>query len=220
LELTLVGVRMMSTNLLHRAVGTFADRNTVESALMRLKNANTNMSNVSVVVKSEENYPDQIAGVGVTDTLGNHAGEGASTGAITGAAIGGVAGLLIGIGALAIPGIGPVMTAGALTTALATSASGGAIGAATGGLGGALAGLGIPEGRAEEYSEIVRQGGYLIMVDGSEEEVRSAQAILGQNFSTYSASSPTFVDRATNFEGDTVEQRVTTQIPGETHDLK
>jgi hypothetical protein len=56
------------------------------------------------------------------------------------------------------------------------------------------------------------------MVDGSEEEVRSAQAILGQNFSTYSASSPTFVDRATNFEGDTIEQRATTQIPGESHD--
>jgi hypothetical protein len=209
---------MMSTNLLHRAVGTFADRNAVESALMRLNNANTDMSNVSVVVKDEEDHPDHIAGVGVTDTLGNRAGEGASTGAITGAAVGGVTGLLVGIGALAIPGIGPVMTAGALMTALATSASGGAIGAATGGLGGALVGLGIPKGKAEEYSEIVRQGGYLIMVDGSEEEVHSAQAILGQNFSTFTAPSPTFVDRATNFEGDTIEQHTTTQIRGDSHD--
>ncbi len=171
----------MSTDLTHRAVGSFANRTAAEQALTYLRETGFNMNNVSVAVKDEETQPDKIAGVGVTDTLGNHGKEGAAKGAATGATVGGITGLLVGIGALAIPGLGPVMLAGALGTAAATAAAGGAIGAATGGLAGTLIGLGIPEGQAEGYSEVVREGGYLVMVDGSEEEIQKAQATLNSS---------------------------------------
>ncbi|MBC8121727.1 MAG: hypothetical protein H7Y22_07830 [Gemmatimonadaceae bacterium] len=134
------------------------------------------MSDVSVVSKHDD--ADSIAGAEVTEDVGNKADEGAAKGATTGGLLGGVTGLLVGIGALAIPGIGPVMTAGALSTALATTAAGGAIGAAAGGLAGALVGLGIPEERARTYNETVSRGGYLVMVDGSEAELQQAAAIL------------------------------------------
>jgi len=205
-----LGAGIMSTNLMHRAVGAFADRDAVEIAIHRLRDADFNMGNVSVAVKNEENTPDKIDGVGVTDTLGDHSKEGAATGATTGVAVGGLAGLLVGIGAVAIPGLGPVMLAGALGTAAATAVAGGAIGAATGGLAGTLIGLGIPEGPAERYSEVVREGGYLVMVDGSEEEIQRAHAILSttsiQDLAVYSGSSPTFVERARNFDGETIDQ--------------
>ena len=84
--------------------------------------------------------------------------EGATIGASTGGAIGGTIGLLAGIGALAIPGLGPFIAAGPIIAAL----SGGAIGAGVGGLTGALIGMGIPEYEAKRYEGKVKEGGILI----------------------------------------------------------
>ena len=86
--------------------------------------------------------------------------EGATVGASTGGVVGGTIGLLAGIGALAIPGLGPFIAAGPIMAAL----SGGAIGALGGGLTGALVGLGIPEYEAKRYEGKVREGGILISV--------------------------------------------------------
>jgi hypothetical protein len=150
------------------------------------------MDDVSVVGKDAGSH-NQIAGVEMSNkATGNKADEGAATGAATGAALGGLGGLLVGLGALAIPGIGPVMAGGALATALATTATGGAIGAAAGGLTGALVGLGIPEERARYYNDRVNHGDYLVMLDGSDEELRRAQPILArhgiQDWGFYDAS--------------------------------
>ena len=99
------------------------------------------------------NYPqyglDRPARADNTDT-----GSGAGTGAGIGAVLGGAAGLLAGIGALAIPGVGPVVAAGALTATLA----GAGVGAAVGGLVGALVEAGIPREHADIYAEAVRRG--------------------------------------------------------------
>src|SRR6187200_1147948 len=94
--------------------------------------------------------------------------EGASTGAAAGGITGGVLGLLAGIGALAIPGVGPFIAAGPIMAAL----SGAAIGAGTGGLVGALVGLGIPEIEAKRYQDKLKSGNYLIAVaaDGDEKD--------------------------------------------------
>src|SRR6187397_2262694 len=101
------------------------------------------------------------------DTGGTHdfghvkatkAPEGATTGAATGGATGGVLGLLAGIGALAIPGLGPFIAAGPIMAAL----GGASVGAATGGLIGALVGLGIPEYEAKRYEGRIREGGILL----------------------------------------------------------
>ena len=72
------------------------------------------------------------------------------------------------------------MLGGAIATALATAVSGGVIGAATGGLVGGLVGLGIPEDRAKMYSDRVSRGEYLVMVEGSEEEIRRAETVLNR----------------------------------------
>jgi hypothetical protein len=176
----------------HRAVGVFPHRRDAEAALRDLRDSGFDMDDVSVVGKDAGSH-DQIAGVEMSNkATGNKADEGVATGAATGATLGGLGGLLVGLGALAIPGIGPVMAGGALATALATAATGGAIGAAAGGLTGALVGLGIPEERARYYNDRVNRGDYLVMLDGSDEELRRAQPILSrhgiQDWGFYDAS--------------------------------
>ena len=93
--------------------------------------------------------------------------EGATIGAGTGGTLGGVVGLMAGLGALAIPGLGPFIAAGPLMAAL----GGGAIGAGVGGITGALIGLGVPEYEAKRYQGAVKEGGILISVhtDNSDE---------------------------------------------------
>src|SRR6201986_3902086 len=86
--------------------------------------------------------------------------EGATTGAATGGVTGGVIGLLAGIGALAIPGVGPFIAAGPIMAALAGVGVGGAVGGFTG----ALIGLGIPEYEAKRYEGRVKDGGVLLSV--------------------------------------------------------
>lgn len=159
-----------------RAVGVFSSRQDAEYALNELRDAGFPMNKVSIIAKDASDA--KIAGAGVRDVDDNQADDGAKTGAIAGGALGGITGLLVGLGALAIPGIGPVMLAGATATAIATTLSGTAIGAAAGGLIGALIGLGIPEERARVYSDRVSRGDYLVIVDGNDDEIRRAEAIL------------------------------------------
>ncbi|HEY9846226.1 MAG TPA: DUF2382 domain-containing protein [Candidatus Caenarcaniphilales bacterium] len=162
-----------------RAVGVFPSRREAEHALNELRDSGFPMEKVSVVAKDSD-PKDQLGGAHMSDHPGNKADEGAKAGVVAGGALGGLTGLLVGLGALAIPGIGPVMLAGAGATAIATALSGGAIGAAAGGLGGALIGSGIPEERAKVYSDRVSQGDYLVMVDGTDEELRRAESILSR----------------------------------------
>ncbi len=103
---------------------------------------------------------------GGTRDVGHVKATKAPEGATTGAATGGVIGLLAGIGALAIPGVGPLIAAGPIMAAL----SGAAVGAATGGVVGGLIGLGIPEIEAKRYEEKLKKGNYLIAVHAEESE--------------------------------------------------
>jgi hypothetical protein len=162
-----------------RSVGVFPTRRAAELALEELKNSGFPMDKVSVIAKDGDRQSD-IADVEVEDhdRVGNKADEGAATGAVTGGVLGGLTGLLVGLGTLAIPGIGPIMLAGAGATALATTVAGGAIGAAAGSLVGALVGLGIPEERARVYNDRVAQGEYLVIVDGTDAEIDHAYKIL------------------------------------------
>lgn len=162
-----------------RSVGVFSTRQKAELALEELRDSGFSMDKVSIIARDGDREKD-IANVEVEDhdRVGNKADEGATTGAVTGGVLGGVTGLLVGLGALAIPGIGPIMLAGVEATALATALAGGAIGAAAGGLVGGLVGLGIPEERAKVYSDRVTQGDYLVIVDGTEAEIDRAHKIL------------------------------------------
>ncbi|MBD2102936.1 general stress protein [Leptolyngbya sp. FACHB-261] len=191
-----------------RAVGVFSSYAQAEQAVRELRTAGFSMDDVSVVARDAERG-QRMAGADVTDErgLGNKADEGAGAGATTGGVLGGLAGLLVGIGALAIPGIGPVMTAGALGTALATTAAGAGIGAAAGGLVGALVGLGIPEERAHAYHSRVEQGSYLVMVEGSQNDVNQAEAILRrggiQDFGVYDSPEGSYRVRSREIDPNT-----------------
>ena len=92
--------------------------------------------------------------------------EGATTGGVAGGVTGGVLGLLVGIGTLAIPGVGPFIAAGPIMAAL----GGAAIGGTTGGVIGGLIGLGIPEFEAKRYEERLRSGNFLIAVDADDSD--------------------------------------------------
>lgn len=95
--------------------------------------------------------------------------EGAAAGGASGALLGGLAGWLVGIGSLAIPGLGPFVAAGPLMAAL----SGAAAGAAAGGITGALLGMGMPEYEARQYEGKLREGGALVSVHTSNREQRA-----------------------------------------------
>jgi uncharacterized protein (TIGR02271 family) len=125
-----------------------------EAIVERLKSAGFSDSDISVL------FPDKGSTRDFAHKKETKMPEGATIGAGTGGAVGGTIGLLAGIGALAIPGLGPFIAAGPIMAAL----SGGAIGAGVGGLAGALVGLGIPEYEAKRYEGKVKEGGILISV--------------------------------------------------------
>ncbi len=175
-----------------RAVGVFSTRHETEQALGELRTSGFDMNKVSVIAKDADSKGD-IAGIDVKDSADNKADEGATKGALTGGTLGGLTGLLVGLGLVAIPGIGPIMLAGASATAIATTLAGTALGAAAGGLIGALVGLGIPEEQAKVYSDRVARGDYLVLVDGTEAELAKAETILSrggiQHWSMYDSPS-------------------------------
>src|SRR4051794_2101529 len=95
----------------------------------------------------------------IADETGTVAEETAATGALAGGTLGGLTGLLVGVGALAIPGAGPIIAAGPI----ASSLIGAVAGAGLGGLTGALIGIGIPDHEAEYYGNSVKEGKILVL---------------------------------------------------------
>jgi hypothetical protein len=173
--------RDKNMNMKHerRAVGVFPNRLETESALLEIKSSGFPMDNVSVVGRNAD-PEDRVAGVEVHKSIDNKADEGAVAGAVTGGTLGGITGLLVGLGTLAIPGVGPILLAGAAATTLATTLAGTAIGAGGASLLGALIGLGVPDNDAQIYSDRLEQGYYLVVVDGTETQVRHAGEILAR----------------------------------------
>lgn len=160
-----------------RAVGAFSSRNDIEYALRELRDAGFDMNKASVIARNTDTG-NEVAGVETQEDVGNKADEGAATGAVTGGLFGGITGLLVGLGSLAIPGVGPVLLAGEIATTLVTTIAGAGVGAATGGLLGALVGLGIPEERAKIYNQRIERGDYLLILDGTEASINRAEAIV------------------------------------------
>jgi hypothetical protein len=125
-----------------------------DAVVAKLRSAGFSDNDISVL------FPDKGSTRDFAHKKATKMPEGATVGASTGGVVGGTIGLLAGIGALAIPGLGPFIAAGPIMAAL----SGGAIGAGVGGLTGALVGLGIPEYEAKRYEGKVKEGGILISV--------------------------------------------------------
>ena len=139
----------------HVAVlGIYANYSSVENAVDVLKAAGFRNTDISVL------FPQKAGSKEFAHDKGSRAPEGAAVGAGTGAVLGGALGWLVGIGALAIPGLGPFIAAGPIMAALA----GMGVGGAAGGITGALVGLGIPEHEAKRYEIRVKEGGILLSV--------------------------------------------------------
>jgi len=134
--------------------GIYSTTNALANGLAGLKEKGFRNTDISVL------YPDNIGSKDLAHEKSTKAPEGASAGAGTGAAIGGILGWLVGIGAVAIPGLGPFIAAGPILAALAGMGAGGALGGITG----ALIGLGIPEYEAKRYEGRIRKGGILLSV--------------------------------------------------------
>lgn len=154
-------------------VGLFDTFPHAQNVVEQLINAGIDRSNVSVVSRNRTGMSDA--------STESSAAEAAGAGAIGGTVLGGTLGLLVGIGALAIPGIGPVIAAGPLAAALGSTALGAGIGAAAGGLIGALVGAGVPEEDANMYAEGVRRGGTLVTVNAEDTMADRAYSIMQQN---------------------------------------
>ena len=139
----------------NRAVfGIYGSTAQTERAVNALIEAGFASQDVSVLM------PDQQSTREFAVTKETKAPEGAAAGATTGGVLGGALGVLVGLGSLAIPGVGPLIAAGPLVAGLAGLGAGGAVG----GLIGALAGLGIPEYEARRYEGRVKDGGVLLSV--------------------------------------------------------
>lgn len=151
------------------AFGIYTTQAAVENAVDQLKAAGYRNTDISVLI------PGNIGTKDFAHEKHTKAPEGATTGAGTGAVIGGALGWLAGIGALAIPGLGPFIAAGPIMAALAGLGVGGTVG----GVVGSLVGMGIPEYEAKRYEGRVKSGGILLSVhcDNSEWTSRAKEIL-------------------------------------------
>ena len=136
--------------------------------------------------------PDKQSSKEFAHEKNTKAPEGATTGAGTGAVVGGTLGLLAGIGALAIPGLGPFIAAGPIMGALAGAGTGGVVG----GIIGALVGMGIPEYEAKRYEGMIKEGKILLSVhcDNSDWVKRAKNILEGAGGESISSSGEASAD--------------------------
>lgn len=162
----------MDNKELHKAVfGIYPSRAAVEAGVERLKRDGFLSNEISVLM------PERGGSEAFAHEKATKAPEGATTGAGTGLVIGGALGWLVGIGALAIPGVGPFIAAGPIIALMA----GAGTGAALGGIAGGLVGMGIPEYEAKRYEGFVKDGGILLSVHtGVTEQIEKAKLALEQ----------------------------------------
>jgi hypothetical protein len=149
--------------------GIYQNRAQVENGVDALVGAGFRSADISVLM------PENVGTKDFAAEKNTKAPEGAATGAGAGAALGGTLGLLAGIGALAIPGLGPFIAAGPIMGALAGAGTGGVVG----GIIGALIGMGIPEYEAKRYEGMIKQGKILLSVHCDNSDwVKRAKEIL------------------------------------------
>jgi hypothetical protein len=154
------------------AYGIFRTRAQAENAVDRLVAAGFRTEDISVLL------PENVGTKDFATEKNTKAPEGVTTGAVAGGVVGGTLGLLAGVGALAIPGLGPFIAAGPIMAALAGMGAGGAVGT----LVGALVGMGIPEYEAKRYEGRIKEGGILMSVHADNSDwTKKAKELLKQS---------------------------------------
>lgn len=148
-------------------VGMFENSTDVDRAVNDLTRQGFSRNQIGVVARREVL---KETGLDLTRTT--------EVGAIAGATAGGVGGLLLGLGVIAIPGIGPIVAVGEFLTWVGAMMLGAAVGAVGGGLVGALAGFGLPRHRAEYYVEGLKKGNILLTIQSAPETAQEAANIM------------------------------------------
>jgi hypothetical protein len=172
--------------------GLFKDEVTLGRAVDTLRAAGFRDSDMSALL------PDSAHTRAFAHEKHTKAPEGALVGATAGGAVGGTLGLLVGIGALAIPGLGPFIAAGPIMATLAGAGVGGAVGTLTG----ALVGMGIPEYEAKRYESWLNQGGSLLAVHADDSDwAKRAKAVLDR-------CGAKDIDKASEARGEKVGERI------------
>lgn len=160
------------TNKKIAVIGLFNDRNSLYLAIDTLRSNGFRNEDMSALL------PDAESTKQVAAEKHTKAPEGALIGAAAGGVAGGTLGLLVGLGALAIPGLGPFIAAGPIMAALAGAGAGGAVGTLTG----SLVGLGIPEFEAKSYESYLNKGGMLLAVHADDNDwAKKAKDILDRS---------------------------------------
>ncbi|MBE9017628.1 MAG: hypothetical protein N4J56_007853 [Chroococcidiopsis sp. SAG 2025] len=162
---------MTDRNLKH-GIGIFSHRQNAEQALTELQSIGFPMQKISMVTKTPEG--DEILGCNVIQRPPITRAESAIKGALAGSTGVGLMTLIVGLGILLVPGVGPALAVESMVAVILGS------GAATvaGGLHGALRGWFVPEEQARFYSERFNQGDYLAIVEATEDEIQKAEAVL------------------------------------------
>jgi hypothetical protein len=159
----------MAHNKKTSVFGIYSDIVSADNATDALVRSGFASSDISALL------PENLGSKAIGTQKATKAPEGATAGASTGAILGGALGLLAGIGAIAIPGVGPLIAAGPIMATLAGVGAGGAVG----GLTGALIGMGIPEYEAKRYEGRLQKGGILLSVHcDTSEEIKRAKEIM------------------------------------------
>jgi len=159
----------MSDNKKKSVFGIYNSREAVERTVDTFLKSGFTTSDISVLL------PENLGGKPIATHKDTKAPEGATAGGAGGAVVGGTLGLLAGIGALAIPGLGPFIAAGPIMAALAGMGVGGAVG----GVVGALVGMGIPEYEAKRYEGRIQKGGILLSVHcDTSDQIKRAKEIM------------------------------------------
>jgi hypothetical protein len=196
----------------------FDDYGDAATAVRSLEAAGFGSDAVSLVVST---YEDKVGETTPDDGI---SAEGAGAGAGIGALLGGAGGLLAGLGALAIPGVGPVVAAGWLVTTALGAVAGAAVGGATGGVIGGFTSSGIHEQDAHVFAEGVRRGGSVVSVRTDQSREAEVQAIFAASHQVDIADRRARFERegwqyfdpdAAPFEPDNVrERRGLDNLPG------
>ncbi|RUT03284.1 hypothetical protein DSM106972_055920 [Dulcicalothrix desertica PCC 7102] len=167
---------MANQDVIH-AIGVFASTDKVEQAVNALKASDFPMEKVSVIAKDVEKG-ESIGEAPLSDQIGE---QNVNTTGVVGDTLAGATwgSVLVGLSSLALPGLGAILAAGSVGVALVASIGGVAVGAAaTQNLVKALADLGVPEDRARVYSDRLQQSNYMLIVDGTKEDINRAEPIL------------------------------------------
>jgi hypothetical protein len=155
-------------------VGTYDNIQTAYAVANDLINAGYNRNDISVIATDAKNEYSPYVNTSRVQTTTVNTDDDVAKGAGIGAVIGGLGGLLVGLGALAIPGVGPVIAAGPLLAAL----TGAGVGAVAGGIVGALVDLGIPDEEANIYAEGLHRGNVLVIAQVPDASVNAVTRLM------------------------------------------